>query len=207
MGLWDHFDAHPADRETFHAAMTQVSDTIGATAVDACDFAGIHRLVDVGGGRGRLLSRVLKRYPEMRGLIFDRPALEGAARALIAEQGLNDRCRFVGGDFLQSVPGGGDAYMLSHILHDWSDDDAVQILSSCRAVMDRGARLLVFEGVIARGGAPDVAKLMDIEMLAMFGGRERTADELAALFQRAGFVLQRVVRTHAPTSIVEGRAV
>jgi SAM-dependent methyltransferase len=205
--MWAYFDAHQADGQNFDAAMTEVSNTFSADAVDVADFSGISRLVDVGGGRGQLLARILRRYPDMVGVVFDRPGVEEGARALIQQQGLADRCSFVGGDFLHSVAEGGDGYMICHTLHNWSDPDAVRILRNCRAAIKPRGKLMVLDIVIKPPGEPDWGKLMDVEMLAMFGGRERTPEEFAKMFQESGFVLERVVRTPSSTSIVQGSAV
>jgi hypothetical protein len=207
MNLWEYFDVNNGDLTNFNTAMTEVSNTIGAHAIEAYDFSATETLVDVGGGHGRLLSSVLQQYPKMRGIIFDRPALADGARALLERRGLTDRCQFVAGDFLKSVPAGGTAYMMSHILHNWSDSHALTILRSCRAAMKPRTKLLVFDIVIKPAGERDWGKLMDVEMLAMFGGRERTAEEFATMFKEAGFVLERVVSTRSSTSIVEGSAI
>jgi hypothetical protein len=206
MTLWGYLDAHPEQLENFNAAMTEVSNTIGAYALEAYDFSAIETLVDVGGGHGRLLSRVLQRYPKLQGIVFDRPPLAEGARTLLAERGLTDRCQFVGGDFLKAVPPGGSAYMLSNVLHNWSDAEAVTILKNCRAAMKPRTKLLIFSGVIGAPNEPEWCKLMDVEMLAMFGGRDRTPDEFAQLFKEGGFVLERVVSTRSTSRIVEGSA-
>ncbi len=204
--LWGYLQAHPAEGGVFHAAMTEISDTVGATAVDACDFSGVRQLVDVGGGQGRLLCRVLARHPGMRGVVFDRPALAEGAEALLRQQGMLDRCRFVGGDFFRAVPEGGDAYLVSHVLHNWSDAEAVAILRRCREAMQPGGKLRLLEVVVGPPGERDWGKVMDLEMLAMFGGRQRTAEELGRLLGEAGFVLERVIGTVSPTSAVEASA-
>jgi SAM-dependent methyltransferase len=177
------------------------------TAVEAYDFGAIGTLVDVGGGHGRLLAKILRRHPKMRGIVFDRPGLSAAARNELARMGLADRCDFVGGDFLESVPPGGDAYIMSHTLHNWPDAEALAILRNCRNALPAGGKVLVLEAVINEGNEPDWGKLMDLEMLMMFGGRDRTSRELSQLFREARFELTRVIPTRSTTSIVEGIAI
>ena len=123
---------------------------------------------------------------------------------MIESRELQDRCRLEPTDFFQSVPAGGDAYMLSHVIHDWTDEECATILGNCRAAMKPIGRLLIIEAAMAPGNAPDPLKLLDIAMLVMPGGQERTEAEYAALLSRAGFRLARVVPTNSPVSVVEG---
>jgi hypothetical protein len=205
--LWDYFDKHKQHFDVFNDAMTGASTNMHAMAVEAYDFAGIERLVDVGGGHGRLLGMILQKYPTMRGVLFDRPSLADGARRELTKLGVADRCEFVGGNFLASVPGGADAYIMSHVLHDWADDRALLILKNCRSAIKEGGKLLVVDAVIKPGNEPDWGKLMDLEMMLLYGGRDRTEEELASMFRQAGFKLNRVIPTRSQTSIVEGIAV
>lgn len=205
--LWRYLDNQPSELENFNEAMASASSGIHAAAADAYDFSGIEILVDVGGGFGRLLGTILQRYPQMRGMVFDRPHLQDGARAELNRMGVGERCSFYGGDFLTSVVPGGDAYMMSHITHDWPDEAALRILSNCRQVMNPGQKLLVLDAVIKSANEPDWGKLMDVEIGVLFGGKDRTSDEFAELFRSAGFRLERVIPTKSTTSIVEGVAV
>src|SRR5215472_4679169 len=148
---WIEYYRQPTRAAVFNAAMTALSNAHYAGVVDAYDFRSIRKLVDVGGGHGRLLSMVLTAYPKMRGVLFYLPhVFEGGQRA-IAEAGLSKRCEVVSGDFFRSVPAGGDAYILSRVIHDWADEKAIAILEVVRGVLPANARLLLFETMIRAG--------------------------------------------------------
>jgi hypothetical protein len=151
------------------------------------------------------MTIMLRRYPELQGIVFDVPPV--LERATPAMERLGDRCRLVPGDFFDVVPSGGDAYVLSHIIHDWDEERAVAILRTCHDAMGRDARLLLVEMVIPPGDAPHPAKMLDMLMLILTGGRERTEEEYADLLGRAGFRLLRVVPTASPVSVIEAGAV
>lgn len=198
---------HPAEAAIFHEGMTSLSAIAGEAVVRAYDFSRFKVIADVGGGHGVLLSAILRSHPSLRGVLFDQPAVVEGARARMAEAGLSARCEIVGGDFFQTLPFGCDAYLLKHILHDWSDEGCVHILRRCAANMAKGGRVLVIEQILTPPGVPGFAKLLDLEMLvATEGGRERTDSELAALFAHAGLELTRCVPTESPVVIVEAAA-
>jgi hypothetical protein len=207
MDLWKYLDQHKPEFDNFNEAMTSAASTAHPIAAAAYDFSRFHQVADIGGGHGGLLVTILDRYPDLRGILFDRPQVIDEARALPACARASDRLQLVGGDFFVQVPGGADAYIMSHLLHNWNDEQATSILRNCRASMRTGATLLVLEAVIQPGSEPDFGKFMDIEMLVFFGGRDRTAEEFAALFQAAGFTFNRVIPTRSTISIVEGTAV
>ena len=187
--------------------MTALSNAHYAGVVDAYEFRSIRKLVDVGGGHGRLISMILTAYPKMRGVLFDMPhALEGGQRT-IAEAGLSDRCEVVSGDFFRSVPAGGDAYILSRVIHDWTDEKAVAILKVVRGVVPDKGRLLLFETMIRAGDRLAYPLLSDLNMVIRTGGCERTEAEYRALYQAAGFKLTRAIETPSPTgmTIIEGK--
>lgn len=204
--LWDHFSRNAEDFANFNDAMTSASATMHFMAAEAYDFSSFKQVVDVGGGHGRLLALVLNKTPGLRGIVFDRQELTEGARAEIQKAGVADRCEFIGGDFFVGVPAGGDAYMMGHILHDWDDERAEQILRSCRKGITPGGTLIVLDAVI-KGGPQDFGTLMDLEISLLFGGKDRTEAEFAALFRKAGFELSQVVPTRSSISIVEGKAV
>jgi hypothetical protein len=195
-----------------NGSMARIAAARAAVFARANDFSAMARLVDVGGGEGVLLQHALQAHPHLCGIVFDRPGVAEAARARLAEAGLSGRCEVVGGDFFAGVPEGGDAYVLSWILHDWDDEAAVRILTNCRAAMDDAGRLLVLELVLSPGNGPHastaadaLARTVDLEMLAVVGGRERTEVEFRALFGRAGFKLTRVLALEGlPWSVIEG---
>jgi len=196
----------------FNESMSRVAAANAAAIVRAYDFTGVRRLVDVGGGHGVLARAVLEANPELRGIVFDLPGVIEGTRAHLADAGLTDRCDAIAGDFFAAVPEGGDAYVLSWILHDWDDDAAARILANCRAAMRDGGRLLAVELVVPAEGepvaSPDLDRLVkatDLEMLAIVGGRERTAAEYRALYAIAGFELIRILPLDGlPWSVLVG---
>jgi hypothetical protein len=168
-------------------------------------WARFETIVDVGGADGALLAAILPAAPAARGVVFDLPRLRAAAEARIAAAGLAGRWAFVGGDFFTDELPGGDAYLLKHVLHDWDDERAVAILRAVRRAAPAHARLLAIERLLPAGDAPALeTAMLDIGMLVVAGGRERTAAEYAALYARAGFRLTRVVDTGSPFSLIEG---
>lgn len=205
------FEYFPRDRElseTFNNAMTAFSDLVVRAVLDAYDFSDVRLLVDVAGGHGGVLTAILQKYPKMRGVLFDLDHVLAGARGRIQALGLSGRCEAEAGDFFAKVTPGADAYILKHIIHDWDDDRALRILRNIRTGMGDGrGRVILLESVIPPGNTPDLGKIVDLEMMMMPGGRERTADEYEALFTRAGFELTRIVPTTSPLSVIEARLV
>ena len=197
-------EQHPVEGKAFHDAMTSLSAGAVAAVVSAYDFSGINKLVDVGGGHGLLLASVLSKYPNMKGVLYDAPAVSRGAKDVLVAHGVAERCEVVGGDFFQSVPEGGDAYILKHIIHDWSDEECLTILGHCHARMMPGGKVLIIEMVIPERNVPAVSKFLDLEMLLFLTGRERTAAEYGALLNHAGFELTRIVSTPSPYGVIEG---
>jgi O-methyltransferase domain/Dimerisation domain len=202
--IFDYLAEHPDQAQVFDAAMTGIHGAETQAMLAAYDFAPFHTLVDVGGGNGSVLSAVLQRYPALHGVLFDRPHVVERARANLTAAGVAARCRTVGGSFFTSVPEGGDAYLMRHILHDWDDAQALSILRACRQAMAATARLLVVECVIPPGNEPFFGKFLDVNMLAIPGGLERTAAEYRDLFAAGGFRLARIVPTRLEVSVLEG---
>lgn len=201
---FDYFHTHPDEAAIFHRAMTDNSRQSAPAVAQSYDFGKFHQVVDVAGGRGLLLATILQRHPNLKGVLFDLPQVIAGANDALASYGLNGRCRTVAGDFFQAVPAGADAYLLKHIIHDWDDERSVAILRNVRKAIDTSGRLLVVEVVIGPGNEPSFGKLLDLEMMVIPGGRERTADEYRDLFAAAGFRLTGIHATPAPTSIIEG---
>lgn len=202
--VFPYYAEHNESFEPFNEAMTNLSEAVIKAVVPAYDFSSIRKLVDVGGGHGSLLAAILKANPETRGVLFDLPTVVEAAKERLASEGVSDRAEVVGGDFFESVPAGGDAYLMKLIIHDWDEERAVRILKNCHSAMEDGGRLLLVETVVPEGNEPSFAKMMDLQMLVMTGGRERTEAEYRDLFAAGGFKLTRVIPTESPMSIVEG---
>jgi hypothetical protein len=198
-GLFGYFAAHPAAAELFDRGMASRHAETNAALAGGYDFSGIHTLVDVGGGNGSLLTAILAAHPNMHGILFDLPRVAEGAAGRLAEAGLAQRCQVVGGDFFDCVPAGGDAYLLSNVLHDWQDDHATAILHAVHRAMGGHGRLLVVnEQVITAGNTPHPGKLGDITML-LIGGRERTEAEWRHLFAQASFTLTRIATLQSRT--------
>ena len=205
-GMFEHLQAHPERFATFNEAMTALSRQDAAAIRQAYDFSGFDVIVDVGGGHGFLLADILREHPGTEGILLDVPEVAAGARATMNEAGVQDRCRVVEGDFFEHVPGGGDAYVLKLILHDWDDERATRILMNCREAMPSDATLLVANSVIPPGNEPYIGKMVDIVMLVMTpGGKERTEDEFRQLFAGAGFELTRTIPTPSYLYLLEGR--
>jgi 16S rRNA G1207 methylase RsmC len=173
----------------------------------AYDFPVEGTVVDVGAGHGTLVASILESRPSLGAVVFDLPSVVDGAREWLTERGVGDRCQFVGGDFFDALPEGGDVYALSHIVHDWDDEKAIRLLRRCREAMSHDGRLAVCEMVVPTGAEPHFSKLLDLEMLVNTGGQERTLEEYERLYAAAGFELTRVVPTPTPVSVIEGRPV
>ena len=202
--LFDYLAEHPEDAAVFDAAMTSMSTNEPVGIIKAYDFTRFGTIVDVGGGCGGLLAAILSANPHLQGVLFDLPTVVAGAGEELSRAGVVDRCKVVSGDFFDSVPGGGDAYLLSNVIHDWDDDHAVKILSTCRAAMADTGCVLLAELVLPEGAAPSMAKLMDLLTMVMTaGGRQRTEAEFRTLLGRAGLRLTRIVPSTGRVSLVE----
>jgi len=171
--------------------------------LEAYDFSGVRTIMDVGGGNGSLVLAVLGRYPELQGRIADLPYIEAQARGGIEAAGAAGRCAFSPCDFFREIPKGADLVVMKSVLHDWTDEECVRILKNCRAAIEPGGRLLIIEAPVPEDLGPEIILMMDLNMLVMTGGRERTVKEYEALFQAAGFRLSRVVLTKSPFALLE----
>jgi ubiquinone/menaquinone biosynthesis C-methylase UbiE len=207
MKLFEYLTEDREAGQVFDEAMTGLSIQVSRAVVAAYDFSGIKRIVDVGGGQGTLIAAVLQANPSMQGVLFDRsPVVEGAKRELQAS-GIADRCEIVAGDFFEFAPEGGDAYLLSSIIHDWDDARGLLILQNCRRAMERQSKLLLVECVIPDAPGPVFSKLLDLQMLVVTGGRERTESQFKALLAVANFNLNKIIPTEVPECIIEAVAV
>lgn len=204
MPIFEFLSDSPEKGRIFDQAMTSVHGREVEPMIAAYDFSGIGTLADIGGGNGSLLTTVLRKYEKMHGILFDLPTvIERSAKNLEAA-GLHDRCQTVSGDFFQKVPAGADAYLLRHIIHDWDDEKAASILQNVWEAMKDGGRLLVLESIIPPGNEPFFGKWLDLTMMLIPGGQERTEKEYRKLFEDAGFELSRIVPTSTEVSIIEG---
>lgn len=202
--IFEYLADNPDKGKIFDQAMTGIHGRETGDIMNAYDFSGINTLMDVGGGNGSNIVNLLHNYPEMKGILFDLPQVVERAEPYIEQAGLTDRCQLIGGSFFESVPAGADAIFLRHIIHDWDDEKSLTILRHCHAVMSENSRLLVVESVIPPGNDPFPGKFLDLVMLMIPGGKERTAEEYEALFEQAGFELTRIIPTESELSIIEG---
>jgi hypothetical protein len=195
----------PEQVDRFSRAMANLTDGIKAGAIASYAFPQSGAIVDVGGADGALLARVLESAPAATGVVFDLPHVVAEAAPTLKSYGLGDRMTSEGGDFFEAVPAGGDAYLLSMVLHDWNDLDATRLLSNIRDAAAPGARVLAFELVMPPGDQPHMSKMIDLTMLGMLNGRERTETEMRSLFEGAGLIYDGTVPTPTPISIIEAR--
>jgi SAM-dependent methyltransferase len=203
--FYEYLQSHPQLRASFVDAMSRWSDWHCREITRTFDFSRFRTVLDVGGGMGSLVAHLLATWPRLRGIVFDDPATVAMAHQRFAAAGLADRCQFVGGSFLDFVPRGADLCVVKHVLTDWSDADAVRILSNCRDALLPGGTLLVIGPVIdPANGADRIVKLVDLEMGALTGGVLRTQAQLTPLLAQAGFEFRRVHATVVPDAqIVE----
>jgi O-methyltransferase domain/Dimerisation domain len=205
MPIFDWLANHPEDASLFSETMIGFHGAEPAAVAAAYDFSGLTTIIDVGGATGHLLTTILSGCSAARGILFDLPHVVRDAPPLIEARGMTDRVSIKDGSFFESVPEGGDAYLLSHIIHDWSEEQCLTILGNCRRAMNPGGRLLIIEMVLPAGDTPHPGKLLDMMMLVGPGGQERTEPEYGELLGKAGLRLERVVPTESPVSVVEAR--
>jgi hypothetical protein len=203
---FDYLGERPEQAKIFDAAMSGFTGRAMRAMLDAYDLSEVATLADVGGGLGTNLAAALKRYPAMRGLLFDQPHVVKRARPRLEAAGVAGRCAIEGGDFFKAVPGGADAYLLGHIVHDWDDAKAGLILDNLRRAMPARAKLLLLEYVLPEGGAPSFGNWLDLHMMVVLGSLERSEAEYRRLLESHRFRLTRVVPTAGDLSVVEGVA-
>lgn len=203
VSFFDYLEQNAEAARTFDEAMTTYSQQTHISVADAYDFSGINKIVDVGGGHGTLISSILEAYPNLRGVLFDSAhAIEGAQKHIQAA-GLSERCELVAGDFFKSLPSGEDVYVLSSIIHDWDDDSSIAILKNCHDAMVENGKLLLVEMVISPGNEPFFGKLLDLHMLIMHGGHDRTEAEYRTLLAQTGFKMTKIITTKSLRSVIE----
>ena len=202
--IFDYLSTRPEQAAIFDQAMVSIHGRETQDMLDAYDFGDIKVLADVGGGNGSVLIGTLQKYPEMKGILFDLPNVVERAESNLKEAGVRDRCEPIAGSFFETAPEGADAYLMRHIIHDWDDEKSLTILKHVRSVIPEHGKLLVIETVIPPGNDPCPAKLLDLTMLLIPGGKERTEEEYRELYEQAGFRLTRIVPTAGEVSVIEG---
>ena len=202
--VWEFFAKNPDNAKIFNDAMSGMTAQANEALHAAYDFAGIRTIVDIGGGHGGLITSILQRNPQIRGILFDSPQVIEGAKSFLNGSGGADRCELVGGNFFESVPTGGDAIILKWIIHDWNDEQSVTILKNCHRALPADGKLILVEAVVPAGSELHFSKFIDLNMLVMTGGRERTEEEFRSLYESSGFRLTRIVPTESPFSVIEG---
>ncbi len=204
---WQKMADDPEDAARFNAAMVEITQRVAEALLAACDFGGVRTIVDIGGGTGALLTRILIANPDAEGILFDVPAGLAGARAALEAAGVADRVQLVAGDFFESVPAGADLYLLKSIIHDWDDERATRILTSCRTAMGVGSRLMLVERRVPDQVTDPDADLplvmSDLQMMVVLGGRERTTSEYAALLEAAGLRMSRTIAMDSDFCAIE----
>lgn len=203
--IWDYYRDHAEEGAAFSGAMGDLALLVAHEVVRACDTSQHRRVVDVGGATGMLLGALLHADPQLTGVVLELPHVAESARRALAAVGLAARSEVIEGDFFQAVPAG-DLYLLKQILHDWSDEQCVRILERCARAMTPGGKVVVIEMIVPDDGRPSAAQLVDLNMLVMLPGRERTAAEYGALFEGAGLRLDRRIDIRGPFQILEASA-
>lgn len=201
--LFDYLQRNADAADAFHFGMANVSSMLAYAVLMAYDFEGISSIVDVGGGQGALLEKILQFHPKITGTVFDTSSTIPAAKQQLQNNGRAKRCSYLVGDFFVSLPKGADAYLLCGIIHDWDDSRAITILENCRDAMSMNSRLLIIDMVVPNDSSRCFSKFLDLNMLVMTGGKERTKTELADLVGAAGFRINQIIPTLAPQSIIE----
>lgn len=203
MPTFEYLETDRELAEAFNNAMTSGSEFAIHSTLAAYDFSGFGTIIDVGGGHGRLLSKILEKVPGARGVLFDLPSVVDGAGPELKSAGVAERCKVVGGSFFDTVPDGGDAYVMKSILHDWSDDDAERILRNIRGAIAPASKLVLLEAVLPERPSSQIEVMFDLEMMVALHGKERTRAQWSDLLRRAGFRLDRVVDTAGPVAVIE----
>jgi hypothetical protein len=201
---WAFFQQKPDVAKIFDNAMTSFTSGIAPAVITSYDFSNAGTIADIAGGHGILLAQILKANLNTKGILFDQEYVAEGARSTFEKEGVADRCEIVGGNFFESVPSGADIYMMKHIVHDWDDERAITILKNCHKAMNDDSKLLLVEIVLLEKDESGLGPILDLEMLLIPGGRERTANEYAKLFDKAGFKLTQIIPTPSPMFLIEG---
>lgn len=206
MPPFEYLGKNPEEGKIFDRMMTDIHGGETEPMLDSYDFSAFRAVVDVGGGNGEVITGILHRHPAVNGVLFDLPVVIQRSANNIAAAGLSDCCKLVAGNFFEEIAPGGDAYIMRHIIHDWSDEDAVKILTNCRKAMNSGGKVLVVEAVIQDDNSPSPFKWLDLSMLTI-GGKERTRQQFEGILSRAGLKLDRIVPFQHDLSVIESSAI
>jgi SAM-dependent methyltransferase len=200
---FEYYGKHPDEGAQFGKAMENLSRFAAYAVLEAYEFSDAKTILDIGGGNGSMVLSILQRNPQVRGLVYDLPYMEKPANEGIRAAGAGERVRFQPGSFFESIPSGADVHLMKFILHDWDDAESIQILKHSREAITPGGRLVVIENVVPADPEPHMVHLLDLNMLVMTGGLERTEREYEELFERAGYRLTRAVPTASPFHVIE----
>jgi len=200
--IFEWYESHPQDGVAFAGAMGNLSAMVAGEVASVCDFSPSAKIVDIGGSHGELLVTILKKHPGLSGTVFDLPEVAKRTAGILQQEGLADRAEAVGGDFFADVPAG-DVYLLKQVLHDWNDSQCRAILSRCANRLNPGGKVLIVEMIIPDDNSPSMASMMDMNMLVMLPGRERSLSEYRSLLDGAGLKLDKVIQTHSPFQVIE----
>jgi SAM-dependent methyltransferase len=200
--LFTYLSTRPEKSKLFSDAMGNAIRHVQRAALDAYDLSGVRHLVDIGGAHGQLMAAILRRYPSITGVVFDLPEVVRGAAEVLEEAGVADRAELVSGDYFTAVPAGGDAYVLSHVVHQLSDTDAIRVLRNIRDVMAPRGRVILVDPVLPEGDTPHAGKFMDITMMALTRGRDRTEREIVDVLANAGLRHVDTIGSAAPSSVV-----
>ncbi len=202
--IFVHLKNHPDKNELYNKAMTNTSDIFSEVFVAYYDFSGIKKLIDIGGGEGYLISRILTDYPDMQGVVFDQPHVVKTSSNIFEKFGIKNRAEAIAGSIFEEIPSGGDGYIMKNILHIFDDKTCIRILRNIKSSMPASGKLLIAETVISEDNKPEFGKLFDLQMLiGTEGGKERTRKEFEDILNEAGFKLNNVIKTVSPFSIIE----
>lgn len=204
--IFEWLSSHPGQAQIFDGAMTGIHGRETTAVLDAFDFSSFATLCDVGGGNGSKLAAILQRHSTLQGVLFDLPHVVDRAEPRLREAGVLDRCTLARGSFFEpgQIPAGADAILMRHIIHDWNDEQSLTILRNVHAALLPGGKVLLVESVIPPGNSPFFTKFLDLTMMLIPGGKERTAAEYRDLYEKAGFDLTRIVATSSEISVIEG---
>jgi O-methyltransferase len=201
--IFEWLGKHPEQAALFNDTMMGFHGREPAAVAEAYDFSAFKTVADIGGSTGNMLATILSKYPQLHGILFDLPHVAAKASALFEQRGVATRVRIEGGSFFERIPSGADAYLMSHIIHDWNEEQCLTIFGHCRRAMRPDGRLLIVEMVLPEGDAPHPGKFLDMVMLTAPGGEERTPSQYRALLERSDFRMTRVVPTASAVGIVE----